>query len=170
MANITFQLLDKKNHNRADFDCGEPILNIFLQKNANQDIGHHKSRTFVCIASENSSEILGYYTLVYESFDINQIPKANRRGHKEIAPVLLLARLAVDVQFQHQGLGKLMMLNMFQKFTTSYQVAGGAGIGVNAKNDEVAHFYSKFGFIPSPINPLQLFLPARTLIKGFTQA
>ena len=47
MANLVFQLLDKKKHNRTAFDCNELALNVFLQKHANQGIGNHKSRTSV---------------------------------------------------------------------------------------------------------------------------
>ena len=116
MANLVFQLLNKKKHDRTAFDCKEPALNSFLQQQANQHIGQHKSRTFVCVDTKNQSEILGYYTLVYEHIDLELLPANKRRGFTGNAPVLLIARLAVDVCFQKQGLGRLMLMDIFKKF------------------------------------------------------
>lgn len=104
MANLVFQLLNKKKHDRAAFDCNESALNAFLQKHANQDIGKHKSRTFVCVDTAKGSEILGYYTLVYEHINLEMLPANKRRGFAGSAPALLIARLAVDIHFQKQGL------------------------------------------------------------------
>jgi GNAT superfamily N-acetyltransferase len=163
MANLVFQLLNKKKHDRAAFDCREPALNLFLQKHANQDIGNNKSRTFVCVDSDNQSEILGYYTLVYEHINLELLPANKRRGFAGNAPVLLIARLAVDVCFQNQGLGRFMLMDTFKKFLIAYEVGGGAGIAVNAKNQRVADYYANFGFIAAPDDPLTLFLPVTTI-------
>lgn len=163
MANLVFQLLDKKKHNRIAFDCNELALNVFLQKHANQDIGNHKSRTFVCVDTTKETQILGYYTLVYEHINLEVLPVNKRRGFAGSAPALLIARLAVDKCFQKQGLGRFMLMDIFKKFLTAYEVGGGAGIAVNAKHSTAANYYATFGFIEAPDDPLTLFLPVTTI-------
>ncbi len=167
MANLTFQLLDKTTHDRASFNCGEDVLNNFLQLYASQSTNTHRSKTFVCVDVANESEILGYYTLVFEQLDLNLIPPNKRRGFAGIVPVLLIARLAVDIQFQHQGVGQLMLMDICRKFLITYEVGGGAGIAVNAKHQKAANYYQRFGFIPAPDDPLTLFLPVGTIQSVF---
>lgn len=167
MATIAFRLLDPNAHDRAAFDCGEPTLNIFLQRNANSALKQGNSRTFACVDVEQPTFILGYYTLVYDKIDLEIIPASARRGFQGSAPILLLARLAIDRHFQSLGLGRLMVGDILAKYVDAYQVAGGAGIVVQAKNNNAAKFYQQVGFIPAESDALKLFLPSKTILMAF---
>ena len=41
--------------------------------------------------------------------------------------------------------------------------AGGIGLFVDAKNQTAADFYARFGFEPTPTEPLTLFMPMDTV-------
>lgn len=168
MAIISFQLLDKTIHDRNRFGCGRKELDTFLKSQANAAIPLGKSRTFVVIDKQQPSEILGYYALVYDRISLVHIPKKKRRGFAEDIPVILLARLAVDIHFQGQGLSRLMVADVLKKACLAHEVAGGAGIVVKAKNLELSWYYHKtFGFIPSKHDPTILFLPIQTVLNTF---
>ncbi len=57
---MKFELLNSKQHNRNQFDCGTSVLNIYLQRIANQDQKKNLSRIYV-LAKE--SQIVGYYSI-----------------------------------------------------------------------------------------------------------
>jgi hypothetical protein len=42
---------------------------------------------------------------------------------------------------------------------TAAQAVGSAGLFVDAKDEVVARFYQRYGFIPASDHPLKLFLP-----------
>lgn len=60
-----------------------------------------------------------------------------------------------------------MLMDIFSKFLIAYEVGGGAGIAVNAKNPAAANYYITFGFIAAPDDPLTLFLPVTTIKSAF---
>ena len=47
--------------------------------------------------------------------------------------------------------------------TGTVLTAGGLGLFVDAKDDAARTYYERFGFLPLPDNPLQLFLPLSTI-------
>ena len=47
----------------ADFACGEPVLDQYLQRYARQDIKRGVARVFVATAEPQPAEVLGFYTL-----------------------------------------------------------------------------------------------------------
>jgi len=55
----TIMPLDKKSHKRADFNCGEPELNEYLQKFASQNAAQNVSQTFVMVSATNPQTIRG---------------------------------------------------------------------------------------------------------------
>jgi hypothetical protein len=52
-----------KKHNRQAFDCGEVVLNEFLQRYARKSRELGGAKTFVAIAEEAPTGVLGYYSL-----------------------------------------------------------------------------------------------------------
>jgi ribosomal protein S18 acetylase RimI-like enzyme len=74
-----------------------------------------------------------------------------------------LGRLAVARAHQHQGLGKILLVEAIYKVATVAAAAGGIGLFVDAKNQTAADFYARFGFEPTPTEPLTLFMPMDTV-------
>ena len=80
-----------------------------------------------------------------------------------------LGRLAVARQFQGQGIGKELLIATMYRFLEIFQLIGGVGIFVDAKDERAVHFYDHFGFLPFKDSPLKLFLPAGTISDFLTE-
>jgi GNAT superfamily N-acetyltransferase len=146
------------NHNRANFDCGNPILNEWLQSIAGQHQQKGLSKTFVAVLDEDPSAILGYYALTVCEVRTEDLPKAASKRLPRTTPGIRLGRLAIDLTMQGQGLGKLLLLNAMERSNAVSTEIGVHALFVDAIDDAAADFYRKYGFIPSPDQPLKLFI------------
>ena len=77
-------------------------------------------------------------------------------------PAMRLGRLAVARSRQREGLGKVLLVEAIYKVAAVASVAGGIGLFVDAKDQAAADFYARFGFEPTPTEPLTLFMPMET--------
>ncbi len=95
-----------KNHNRQIFDCGNEKLNLFFKYYARQYHQKGTAKTYVTI-DEKTEKIIGFYTITLSSIEYEKCPKAFRKrlSHHPI-PLFTLARLAVDITEQNQGIQK----------------------------------------------------------------
>lgn len=156
-----------KNHDRAEFDCGNDELNRYLQKTARQHLEKGMSKTFVLIDDDNPKKILGCYTLAACEIHVEKLPRKYSKKYPSKAPAAKLARLAVSKIKQRQGCGAIMMVNAIERILLVSKNLGIIGFFVDAKNDEAKGYYEKFGLISLPDNPLELFLPIATLQKAY---
>ncbi len=154
-------------HNRREFDCGDVELNRYLRNTARQHSEKGISRTFVLISDDSSSQILGYFTLVFCEIIVEKLPKPFAKKYPPRAPAAKLARLAVGKQIQKQGLGTYMVLNALDRILQVAEHLGIIGFFVDAKDDEAARYYHQFGFMPLPDSHLELFLPMETIRRAF---
>jgi predicted N-acetyltransferase YhbS len=112
------------------------------------------------------TRVVGYYSLAYGSVAQVEAPAALTKGiGKYPIPVMVLARLAVDVREKGQGLGKALLKDAILRTLQAAEIAGLKAIFVQAKDQAAQQFYSKHGFIPSPADPLHLFFPLDQLRK-----
>lgn len=63
-------------------------------------------------------------------------------------PVLLLGQLAVDQDFQRQGIAKGLIKHALLTSLATAQQIGIVGVLVDALTEEVAQFYKSVGFAP----------------------
>src|SRR6266852_6947771 len=97
-------------HDRKAFDCGETALNEFLQRYARKNHEMGGAKTFLAINNAGKT-ILGYYSLSPASIAYARTPELVRRGlARHDVPAFRLARLAVDLSVQGQGLGGQLLL------------------------------------------------------------
>ena len=76
---------------------------------------------------------------------------------------MVLARLAVDPDYQGQGLGAGLLNDAMLRTLAAADIAGIRALAVHAKDDRARGFYTHFGFIPSPTDPLHLFVLLKDL-------
>src|SRR5205807_9714306 len=108
--------------------------------------------------------IVGYYTLVYGSTEWDDAPEKIRKGlGKYPIPILLLARLAIDLREKGRGLGKGLLKDALLRAVSAADIAGLRAVVVHAKDDNAKAFYEYFGFIASPTNPYRLFLTIKDI-------
>jgi GNAT superfamily N-acetyltransferase len=150
---------------RTKFDCGVDALNIYLKNYALQNIRNSSSRTYVAL--KNDSCIIGYFSLAFGSVEHKASPPRITRGlgHYPV-PVLIIARLAVDKDYQKIGLGKALVKHALLKALNAAEIAGLRAVIVHAKDANAKNFYERFGFVPSPLDPFHLFL----LIKDIQES
>jgi len=82
-------------------------------------------------------------------------------------PAVRTGRLAVDHRFQRRGLGELMLMNAVHR--TIQDAAAAFAPLVDAKTDQAAVFYRRYGFRPVVDKPRTLFLPLATVQKTLLQ-
>lgn len=148
--------LDKL-QDRNSFDCGVEPLNDYLRKYALQNQKKDATRTYVITDGEN--QIIGYYTLVFGSVSIEETTAEISAGlGKYPIPIILLARLGVDINQKGKGLGKKMMRDALLRAVRASEIAGLRAFLVHAKDESAKAFYEKLGFHPSSHNEFHLFL------------
>lgn len=144
-------------HDRTAFDCGEPSLNLYLQRYARQNASRNFGVTHVAVARLGDAHILGYYTLLARSFERAPWPDANKLPPDGVG-VALLGRLAVDSAAQGQQLGTTMLLRALRQTEIAAQTLGIYALVVDALNERVRAWYEGFGFEPFLDDPNHLFL------------
>jgi GNAT superfamily N-acetyltransferase len=155
-------------HKKSDFSCGKELLDIYLHRQANQDI---KRKLAVCfVIKEIETELIkGYYTLSNGSIDQSDIPfeiqKKLPSSYTSI-PTILLRRLAIDQRFQGQGIGKLLLIDALKRCHLISKSIGSFAVIVDPLDQEAGLFYKKYGFIKLPDSG-KMFLPMKTISQLF---
>lgn len=154
------ELLSRE-HEREHFDCGVEPLNAFLRRTARQHQERGISRTFVL--TEDGKTIFGFFTLAATEGFTGDLPSEIAKRLPSRIPAVILARLAVDVHHQGKGCGAALLAEAFLRVATASNQLGIAGLFVDAKDEQAAAYYRKFGFLPLVSNPQRLFLPLASI-------
>src|SRR5215469_16184516 len=163
MSEFTPIALLEASHDRSPFDCGVAPLNVYLKQYALQNQKKGIVRNYVTC---RGTCVVGYYSLAYGSAAQAVAPEALTKGiGKYPIPLMILARLAVDVREKGQGLGKALLKDAILRTLQAAEIAGLKAIFVQAKDQTAEQFYAKHGFLPSPGDPLHLFFPLDPLRK-----
>ena len=150
-------------HDTSGFDCGYPALNAFLARFAliNQATG--AARTY---ATLRGARVLGYYSLAAASAEPERTAPRVAKGlaHHAI-PLTLLARLAVDCSAQGAGLGEALLKDAIKRHLQAQAIIGSRALVAHAKDERAAAFNARYGFQPSPTDPLHLYLLTKDMKK-----
>jgi GNAT superfamily N-acetyltransferase len=151
--------LDKV-HEVKDFTCGKVVLDVWLQQTARQHQANSISQTFVLVAETAPTVILGFYALTLRGLTSNEDlpPEIAKRLPRKV-PGITLARLAVMESEQGKNYGEELLVDAMLRARDAAKGVGGWGLFVDAKDEEAASFYQKYGFTPCPSNPLVLVMP-----------
>lgn len=160
-------------HDLEGFECGSPPLDHWLKNWARHSQKVGSAKTFVVCPEEDDMKVVGYHALAAATAGRDELPKDLRRlvrGGPDVVPMALLARLAVDQRYQGRKLGKALLRDALARVARAADEVGTVALTVHAKDDEACGFYRRFGFIPSPFHPLQLFLPMATIREAVRAA
>ena len=153
----------QQHHAVEAFDCGQEALNLFLQKYALQNQHSGGSQTYVGAADQT---VIGYYSLAVGSVEQHHAPERVKKGlGKHSIPIMLLARLAVDLRWQKQGVGAALLKDATLRTLQAADIAGIRALVVHAKDESARMFYERFDFLPSPSDPLHLFILLKDIRK-----
>ena len=155
-------------HRKKEFSCGKAMLDVYLHKQANQDIKRKLSACFV-LNDKETDLLKGYYTLANNSIAQELIPgkfqKKLPNSYKSI-PTTLLGRLAIDNRFQKQGVGKLLLVDALKRSYEASKSIGSFAVVVDPIDEDAEKFYDKYGFIKLPDSG-KIFLPMNTIKSLF---
>jgi len=140
-------------HYVSAFSCGYASLDDWLKRRelANQKRG--ASRTFV-VCDEN--RVVAYYALAAGALASAEATGKFRRNMPDPIPVAILARLAIDKNYQKQGLGRALFRDASLRILSAADAIGIRGVLVHAISEQAASFYRAIGVDSSPANPQTL--------------
>ncbi len=167
MSEFLSELLNSS-HKKSDFSCGKKMLDVYIHKQANQDVNRKLSACFV-ISKNKTGLIKGYYTLSNNSIPLSDIPnKISKKLPKsyESIPTILLGRLAIDNKFQGQGIGKILLIDALKRSFEISKTIGSFAVIVDPIDENAESFYNKYGFIKL-LDSGKMFLPMKTISQLF---
>lgn len=144
-------------HQLAEFVSGEAVLDEWLKQRGlkNQALG--AARTFV-VCKTGTKLVAGFYSLATGSVNHTQATGNLRRNMPDPIPVIILARLAVDVSLRGNGLGADLLHDAVLRCYRVAENIGVRAIMVHALTEEAKAFYIHHGFKASQTQERTLFL------------
>ena len=148
-------------HTVETFDCGSGALNSYLHRYALRNQNNHAAHTYV---TGKGKTVMGFYTLTVGSVSHEHAPERIQKGlTKHLAPVMILARLAVEHRAQGQGLEKALLKDALLRTIEASEIAGIRALLVHAKDDDAKNWYQQFDFEVSRTDVYHLFLVMKDL-------
>ncbi len=139
-----------------DSTAADAQLNEYLLRYAWQNQQAGAAQTYVGVVGD---AIVGFHTLAVGQVTFDDAPQRLTKGlARHPVPIVLLARLAVDRRWQKQGVGKALLKDAMLRTLQAADIAGVRALAVHAKDDEARRFYEHFDFVPSPSDPMHLFV------------
>ena len=143
-------------HQVDAFKCGETSLEEWLKRRALLNQANGASRTFVVV--DESQSVMGYYALAAGAVHHQDATRSIRQNMPDPLPVMVLARLAVDMRAQGMQLGAGLLRDAVERSLAVAQNAGVRALLVHALHERAKEFYMHYGFQASPVHPLTLML------------
>ncbi len=157
-----FAFIDSKLHDLKGFDCGKPEMNQYLTRFAPKHSGLI-SYTWVLPETETQQKgkvrIAAYFTLASATVSRDKIPYEGSLPRYPV-PVILLARLAIDRNFQGQNLGGKTLVTALRK--ASEMESNGlpaVGLILDVLDEDALGFYQHYDmFEQFTDDPMRLFI------------
>ena len=161
---LTIELLNSKIHRRVDFDCGVESLNRYLMKTASQDLKIKVATVFVLV-DKPDNQVLAYYTLSAFTIEVEELDSAlsKKLPRYPRLPATMLGRLAVDLKYHKQHLGRLMLIDALKRADQNTEQIASIAVVVDAIDENAVKFYQKYGFTCFVSQPLRLYLSMRAI-------
>jgi GNAT superfamily N-acetyltransferase len=154
-------VFDPTHHDVSSFDSGEPALDNWLQTRAGKNAASGASRTWVAV--DETDRVIAFYASATGAVLRAEVTSRVRRTQPEPIPTVVLARLAVDRRAQGAGLGAALLKHFLAKTLEVAEVVGVRLIVVHAKSETAVGFYSRYGFVASPVDDFVLHLLVQDL-------
>jgi GNAT superfamily N-acetyltransferase len=154
---------DADRHDVTGFSCGNELLDRWLVRYAGQNQRRDAARTFVAV--KDAGRVHGYYALLAGQLDHHDATAETSRElsrHFPI-PVAIIARLAVDVSQQGQGVGAAMLHDAIVRIVRASEEVAVRAVVVHAVDENAVSFYERFGFRALSSTPSTLMAPLLAL-------
>ena len=156
------QIETYSNHAVQAFESGAAELDDWLQRRAAQ--AQFQGDAVVRVAVTESGRVVGYHALCAASVERALAPGGLRRNAPDPIPVLLLARLAVELTAQGSGVGVALLADVAQRCQQAAHVVGFRALVIHCRNEQALTFYQRWLPVkPLASNHLHVFVPLRSL-------
>jgi GNAT superfamily N-acetyltransferase len=137
------------------FDCGIATLDAWLRQRARPNEAAGASRTFVICEGDR---LVGYYSLAAASIMHSYATGKAKRNMPDPVPAVLIGRFALDKAWQGSGHGISLLQDAVLRVVGAAETVGVRAILVHAMSEDAKIFYKRFGFRPSPVDPMTLMI------------
>jgi GNAT superfamily N-acetyltransferase len=137
-------------HDCEDFQSGEETLDTWLRERALTNMELAATRTYV-ICPLHSRNVIGYYALCMGQVLNQEAVGSMRRNMPRHIPAVILGRLAIDRQWQKQGLGGALLHDAVQRSARAAQEISARLLVVHAISPAAEAFYTHYGFARLPV-------------------
>ena len=145
-------------HVLEGFDCGRASLNAWLARYARQAAAVGSARTCVILDAQQA-RVVGYYALTAAGLERDSATARIVKGMPQYPiPVVLLARLAVDLSVAGRGLGAWLLRDAMMRTLAAAETIGVRAMLVHAIDQDAAGFYLRHGLEASPTEPRHLMI------------
>lgn len=152
----------QRSYSRRKFDCGQPLVNDWLQTKALQQQTKRLSVTKVLL--DEQSLIAGFYTLAIGQVEFGDLPaELARHLPRRALPVAILAWLGVDRQHQGRQLGDRLLAQALRDCYFAGETFAFIAVILDCVDVRAKTFYQRWDFRELPGNPYRLFLSAQRL-------
>lgn len=150
---------EPRRHDVSGFDCGSEAQTRWLRQVARTAQAAGTARVYVVTAA-GDNRVVGYHALAAASVSRQDAPPSllKSAGRSPI-PVILLARLGVDITAQGQGLGAAIVKDALLRASQAADIVGARALLIHAESEQARAFYSHLAeFDESPTDPMHLIL------------
>lgn len=103
--------------------------------------------------------MVAYYCLAAGSVERRELPKKLQANTPPAVPVIILGRLAVDLEYQAKNIGTSLLRDALLRSLNTAENIGVRALLIHAIDDELVPYYEKRGFQSSPVDPKTMFIP-----------
>jgi predicted N-acetyltransferase YhbS len=152
-------------HDAEGFECGEPALDVWIEKHARQAEASGSARVFV--TTDDGERVVGFYAVAAASVGPRDATERLAKGQPEhqSVPAILIGRLAVASDHQGNQVGRSLLRDALLKCAAAAESIGARAVIVHALSDDAVRFYARFGFEASPTDSRHLILLMKDLRK-----
>ena len=161
LREITIKPFDPKPR-RAAFSCGQPNIDNFLRKSAEDQHKKYQCRVYYAV---HGDKIVGFYSLAAASRDPRIVSEGALKKFERIlsTPCIYLGMIGVQSELQDCGIGKLLMIHAMETTLKVADLIGVYALILDARNAEVAARYQKWGFEFFIEGELAMYIPLGTM-------
>jgi len=147
------------------------VLNEYLIRYARQNHESGGAKTFVAVAPDAPTRVLGFYSISPGAVAFAHVPASltKKLGRYDV-PVFRLGRLAIDRSVQGRGFGGDLLLAAGERALAVAAEVGGVALAIDAKDERAANWYERFGALALLDDPLKLILPLAVIAEAIAIA
>ena len=146
-------------HDVSAFDCGSEAQTRWLRQVARTAQAARTAVVYV-VTREGDDRVVGYCALAAASVAQADAPlPLLKSAGRSLIPVILLARLGVDLGAQGHGLGAALVKDAMLRAHQAAESVGARALVIHAESATARDYYMHLAeFEPSPTDPLHLVL------------